>query len=246
MLTRFYIYQLLGHYIQEHSTAVRLLSFHSSLHHIWVSTFLFFKTTCGSKAGLVLWLFVYILPWAISAKSQTRWAQILLSVTIYSAVIPHCIWAILRIIRVSKVRDRKTLIKDITINGLLTVLLLFNPTIPFKPDYGLAILRSFPLLPFRNAFLPITIPGALPLEMPLYVHISYIVMGGIVIPLVVHIYLFYFIALVIGISKFCLSFIAKRHKTQSEDDNDAAKSSVDTEIDRKSTEDLKEIERTFS
>lgn len=218
MFSRLSVYQLLGYYIQEYSTAVRLISFHSSLYHLWISTFFFFKWCCGRNIGMILWLLIYIFPWALSAKSQARWVQVFFSISIYSAVIPHCIWAVLCIIRGSRALTRKTMLKGIAINGLLTVLLLFNPTIPFKPDYGLAILRGYPFIPFRNAFLPITVPGALPLEMPLYVHISYIVMGGIVIPLVVHLYLFYFVAFVINIYKFSLSLITKKQTVQSEND----------------------------
>ena len=227
MLNRFQVYQLLSHYFQEHSGAVQLLSFHSSCYHLWISTFCCIRRGCASQLGTVFWLLLYVFPWALAAMYPSSWAQIVLSSTIYSAIIPHCIWAILQIVRIYRVNDRRDLIKRTVINGSLTFLLLFNPAIPFKPEYGLAILRSFPLVPFRNAFFPITVPGALPLEMPLYVHVSYIVIGGVIIPVMVHIYLLYFVAFAAGIYKLCLSCTIGR----SESREGVAKDFADTDID---------------
>lgn len=227
MSSRLHVYQLLSHYIQEHSSAVHLLSFHASCYHLWVSTFCCIKRGCASQVGTIIWFLLYVLPWALAAMNPSRWAQIVLSSAIYSAVIPHFIWAIMQVVRISRMHGRRALLKSAAINGLLTILLLFNPTIPFKPDYGLAIQRAFPLVPFRNAFLPITLPGALPLEMPLYVHISYILIGGIVIPVMVHIYLLYLVAFVIAIYRLCCSCTAKKPG-----DQDASiKSCVDTDVD---------------
>lgn len=221
------MYQLLSHYIQKHSNAVHLLSFHSSCYHLWISTFCCIKRGCASQVGTIIWFLLYVLPWALAAMNPSRWAQIVLSSTIYSAVIPHFIWGILQVVRVSKMHDRRALLKSAISNGLLTILLLFNPTIPFKPDYGLTIQRAFPLVPFRNAFLPITLPGALPLEMPLYVYISYILIGGIVIPVMVHIYLLYLVAFVTAVYRLCCSCITKK----SGDRDAPIESCVDTNVD---------------
>lgn len=227
MSGRLQMYQLLSHYIQKHSSAVHLLSFHSSCYHLWISTFCCMRRGCASQVGTIIWFLLYVLPWALAAMNPSRWAQIVLSSTIYSAVIPHFIWGILRVVRVSKMHDRRALLKSAISNGLLTILLLFNPTIPFKPDYGLTIQRAFPLVPFRNAFLPITLPGALPLEMPLYVYISYILIGGIVIPVMVHIYLLYLVAFVTAVYRLCCSCITKK----SGDRDAPIESCVDTNVD---------------